>query len=114
MYEELGSRARFCHLFRERIIAIIDWNFYFQCYDDETCVKKFETPSYDETRSFGDCYLDASIPNLASVAWPLVQRKGIKKQSPFGNIGYKGYFYARFEGKRVRVFLDKLAPPQAW
>lgn len=65
------------------------------------------------TRSF-QLYVPAGTAELPEV-YSLLQREGVKTSNPmFGNHGYKGYFYAKWEGGSIRVFYDRLASPQVW
>ena len=44
-----------------------------------------------------------------------LEKEGIWSVHPtFGIPGVKGYFKARWEGSRIRVYYDRLAPPQSW
>ena len=69
---------------------------------------------YDKQRSF-----TAQIPPETAglpAARRLLEKDGIRLPFPMNPslYGFKGYCYAAFEGSRVRVFVDKLAPQQQW
>ena len=62
---------------------------------------------YDEARSFSS-FLSLATSGIEAVLG-LIQRYGVHKAG-----GSKGYFMARREGTRLRIFADKLLPPPAW
>lgn len=103
--EETGNEIRNIHGRREFIVKI-----------QEPIVGRLTQgwQTYDEGRSFGDAWIQPDTIGLWEVLEPLMHRDGIRKQNAEGIYGWKGYFWARFEGKRVRVFLNKLAPAQPW
>mmetsp|Transcript_64542 Transcript_64542/g.95506 ORF Transcript_64542/g.95506 Transcript_64542/m.95506 type:complete len:148 (+) Transcript_64542:389-832(+) len=64
-------------------------------------------------RSFSK-YIDPDTTGLREV-FDLLKRDGIKATNPLiGLHGVKGYFMAQWEGSCIRVFYDRLVPPQNW
>ena len=69
---------------------------------------------YDEQRSFS-VVIPHTTPNIEH-ALQILREKGIRVPhlgSPSG-FALKGFFYAQWEGQMIYIFLDKLAPTQAW
>jgi hypothetical protein len=62
---------------------------------------------YDESRSF-QAFLPLATQGIEAVL-ELIRVYGVHKPG-----GSKGYFMARREGTRLRIFADKLLPPPAW
>lgn len=74
-----------------------DW----MCYDGPT--RSFQaTVPVDTTTGLKD-------------AKAVLEKEGIWSIHPqYGIPGVKGYFVAKWEGSRIRVYYDRLAPPQSW
>lgn len=82
---------------------------------------------YDATFSFGVVESFALLPakehggTFEELVLPLIDRDGrggewkaIGKAYVFENVDRKAFFFARWEGSRIRVFCDRLAPAQSW
>lgn len=62
---------------------------------------------YDETRSF-QSFMPLATHGVEAVL-ELIRHYGVHKAG-----GSKGYFMAKREGTRLRIFTDKIMPPPAW
>jgi hypothetical protein len=62
---------------------------------------------YDESRRL-QIMLEPSIPGMQKAL------KLMMRNTANGCKGFKAYFYARREGRNLRILIDKLAPHQKW